>query len=101
DVPRTKISATAGTRCVGDKVIVTVQLTNDEEVHVSASATSAYGSRPFGAVPPGKQKTRSFPTDAAQVPAGRVTVTVSAAVDGTPLEMTLKAPFEARACGSE
>ncbi|MFU8876299.1 family 43 glycosylhydrolase [Micromonospora sp. SL4-19] len=97
--PRLHVSAVAGTRCVGGKVMVTVQVTNDEAVHVSASATSEYGSTPFGAVPPGKQKYRSFPTDAADVPAGEVTVSASATVDGESLPASLKAPYDARSCG--
>ncbi|MBY8870241.1 family 43 glycosylhydrolase [Micromonospora sp. PLK6-60] len=98
-VPALDLSVTAGTRCVGEKVMVTVRATNNEPIHVSASAESAYGTRPFGAVPPGQEKFRSFPTGAASVPAGEVTVTASATVDGEPVTASYRAAYDARACG--
>ncbi|MFU8876298.1 family 43 glycosylhydrolase [Micromonospora sp. SL4-19] len=97
--PWMDVSVVAGTRCVGGKVMVTVEVSNNEAAHVSASAGSAYGMRPFGAVPPGKRKSRPLPTDAASVPAGEVTVSASARVDGESLSASLKAPYDARSCG--
>ncbi|MEV0157403.1 family 43 glycosylhydrolase [Micromonospora sp. NPDC050686] len=98
-VPALDLSVTADTRCVGEQVMVTVRATNNEAVHVSASAESAYGTRPFGAVPPGKGKLRSFPTGAASVPAGSVTVTASATVDGAAVSASYQATYGARSCG--
>ncbi|MEU4679003.1 family 43 glycosylhydrolase [Micromonospora sp. NPDC023737] len=98
-VPPLDLSVTADTRCVGEKVMVTVRATNNEAVHVSASAESAYGTRPFGAVPPGKEKLRSFPTAAAAVPAGEVTVRATATVDGEPVSASFTAGYAARSCG--
>ncbi len=97
--PSLNLSVTAGTRCVGKKVMVTVEVTNNEAVHVKASAESAYGSAPFGAVPPGKTKSRSFPAGVASVPAGQVTVTASGTVDGEPVSASLDAKYDARTCG--
>jgi arabinoxylan arabinofuranohydrolase len=74
-------------------------VTNDEAFHVKASAESAYGTKPFGSVPPGKTKSRSFPTKAASVPAGKVTVPVSATLDGKPVSASLDADYAARSCG--
>ncbi|MER7443423.1 family 43 glycosylhydrolase [Micromonospora avicenniae] len=98
-VPPLDLSVTADTRCVGEKVMVTVRTANNEAVHVSASAESAYGTRPFGSVPPGKEKFRSFPTSAASVPAGEVTVTATATVDGEPVSASFTASYAARSCG--
>ncbi|SIR89636.1 family 43 glycosylhydrolase [Micromonospora avicenniae] len=98
-VPPLDLSVTADTRCVGEKVMVTVRTANNEAVHVSASAESAYGTRPFGSVPPGKEKFRSFPTAAASVPAGEVTVTATATVDGEPVSASFTASYAARSCG--
>jgi hypothetical protein len=52
------------------KVMVTVQLTHNDAVHVSAVARSAYGTMPFGSVLPGTHKFRFFPYSCASVPAG-------------------------------
>ncbi|MBM0224569.1 MULTISPECIES: family 43 glycosylhydrolase [Micromonospora] len=98
-VPPLDLSVTADTRCVGEKVMVTVRAANNEAIHVTASAESAYGTRPFGSVPPGKDKFRSFPTDAAAVPAGVVTVTATATVDGEPVSASYQASYPARSCG--
>ncbi|MFD0783860.1 family 43 glycosylhydrolase [Micromonospora azadirachtae] len=98
DTPSLGLSVVAGTRCTGGKAMVTVQVTNNETVQVRASATSAYGQTPFGVLPPGKQKSRTFPTGAARVPAGEVTVTGSARLNGVPAEVTVTAPYEARSC---
>ncbi|MEV0157404.1 family 43 glycosylhydrolase [Micromonospora sp. NPDC050686] len=99
DQPSLELSAVAATRCVGEQVMVTVRVTNGEAMHVSASADSAYGTAPFGALPPGHQKLRSFPTGAADVPAGEVTVTGTATYRGEPAEVTVTAPYKARSCG--
>ncbi|PWR15356.1 family 43 glycosylhydrolase [Micromonospora sp. ATA51] len=96
--PSLDVTAVADTRCVGDKVMVTVRVSNGEAMHVVASADSAYGTRPFGAVPPGKEKARSFPSNARSVPAGEVTVVGSASYQGEPAEVTVRAPYAARAC---
>jgi hypothetical protein len=55
---------------VGRAVMVTVQLTHNDAVHVSAVARSAYGTMPVGSVPPGMHKFRSYPDWCASVPAG-------------------------------
>ncbi len=99
DAPSLEVSVVADTRCVGEKVMVTVEVTNNEAVHVKASAESAYGARPFGSVPPGKQKPRSFPTNEASVAAGTVTVAVSATLNGEPVSASLTADYAARSCG--
>ncbi|MFI7609264.1 family 43 glycosylhydrolase [Micromonospora sp. NPDC049366] len=98
-VPPLDLSVVADTRCVGEMVMVTVRAANNEAIHVTASATSAYGTRPFGSVPPAKEKFRSFPTGTAAVPAGEVTVTATATVDGEPKSASYKASYAARSCG--
>ncbi|MGW6502253.1 family 43 glycosylhydrolase [Nonomuraea angiospora] len=96
--PPLKVSAAAETRCVGRKVLLTVRVTNNEKAHVRASAESAYGTRPIGTIPAGKQKSRSFPTRAESLPAGEVAVTATARVHGKPVSASLVAPYAARSC---
>jgi arabinoxylan arabinofuranohydrolase len=74
----------AESNCVGSNVLLTVQVTNNGTVPMSAVAKSAYGTVRFGSVPVGKQESRSLPIGAASVPAGEVTVAASATVDAEP-----------------
>ncbi|MEO3808032.1 family 43 glycosylhydrolase [Sphaerisporangium sp. B11E5] len=99
--PALDVSVAASTRCAGpkaDRAEVTVRATNNEQVHVKASVTSPYGTHPFGSLRPGKQKSHTFTTHAATVPAGEVTVTATATVDGHPVSASLTAPYDARSC---
>ncbi len=98
DVEGPSLEVSADTRCVGEKVMVTVRVTNNEAVHVKVSAESAYGTTPFGSVPPGNRKSRSFPTSAESVPAGKVTVKASTTLDGKPVTASLDAQYAARSC---
>ncbi|MFB4268289.1 family 43 glycosylhydrolase [Nonomuraea sp. GTA35] len=96
--PSLEVSAQAEARCTGGKVTLTVRVTNNERTHVSAWASSPYGTKPLGTIPAGEQKSRSFPARAASVPAGEVTVTVTARVPGKPVRASLVAPYAARSC---
>lgn len=92
------VSVTAEVRCFGKKGQVVVTVANGEAVRVTGSVTSAYGSKPVGLLP-GVSKARTFPTEAAQVPAGEVTVQVSARRDGVPVSASFGATYPARSCG--
>jgi beta-xylosidase len=98
DAPSLGVTARVEPRCTGGMVTLTVRVTNNEKVHVSASAKSAYGAKPLGTIPAGQQKSRSFPTHAANVLAGEVTVTVTGRVHGKPVSASLDAPYAARSC---
>ena len=97
EAPSLDVSAAAGTRCLGGKVQLVVEVTNGEAVRVTGSVDSAYGTKSFGLLP-GVRKPRTFPTGAASAPAGEVTVTAAAKVAGEPIAMTVKAPYKARSC---
>ncbi|MEK8225852.1 ThuA domain-containing protein [Oerskovia sp. M15] len=60
-----------------------VRVINDETSPVDVTVTTAYGTRTFQDVAPGKSAYQSFATRLAQVPAGEVEVTVTAERDGS------------------
>lgn len=91
------VSATASTRCLGRKVQLVVTIANDAPTRVTGSVTTSYGTKEYG-VQSGAQKDRTFPTNAASVPAGTATVTATARVNGKPGEETVQAPYAARSC---
>ncbi|MFC8304906.1 family 43 glycosylhydrolase [Specibacter sp. NPDC057265] len=92
------VPAVVGTRCLGGKVLVTVQATNGESVPVSVSVSSAYGSKAFASVAPGKNVAHAFTTRARSVPAGTVTVEASASINGSPVTTSVQAGYDAKTC---
>lgn len=97
-IPSLDVDVTAGTRCVAGKVLVTVQATNHEAVPVAIEFESAFGTRSFASVPPGKNAVHAFTTRQASIPAGAVSAELSAAPDGDPVRVEADAAYAARAC---
>lgn len=96
--PSLDVAFTAGTRCVAGKALLTVQATNGEDVPVSVGFETAYGSKSFASVAPGKNAVHAFTTRLASVPAGTASAEVSATVDGEPVTVALEAAYDARGC---
>ncbi|WP_067879838.1 glycosyl hydrolase family 95 catalytic domain-containing protein [Agromyces aureus] len=87
------------TRCIAGKVVLTVRATNGEDVPVSIDLASAFGTKSFAAVDPGRNAVHVFTTRATSVAAGSVDVTAEAEVDGEPSTVTLQAEYPAATCG--
>ncbi|KJC62831.1 hypothetical protein, partial [Agreia bicolorata] len=85
--------------CVAGKALLTVQVTNNDAVPVKLMIDSAYGSKTIATVAPTKNGSHAFTTRLASLPAGEVTVTASATVDGQPVSTVVPAPYEAKPCG--
>lgn len=96
--PALDVAVVASTRCVAGKVTLTVVATNGSGVPVDLTVTSAHGSKQFTAVGPGKNASAAFSTRAASVPAGEVTVTATATVNGAPVSTVIPAAYPARSC---
>ncbi|ROP56639.1 Ig-like protein group 4 [Rathayibacter sp. PhB185] len=92
------VAATATTRCIAGKVTLTVTAQNNATVPVSMTVASAYGSKEFTGILPGKNASAAFSTRAASVPAGQATVTATATVDGAPVTTVIPAAYSARSC---
>ncbi|SKB00348.1 Carbohydrate binding domain-containing protein [Agreia bicolorata] len=97
--PSIDVTVVAGSRCVAGKALLTVQVTNNDEVPVALVIDSAYGSKTIATVAPTKNGSHAFTTRLASLPAGEVTVTASATVDGQPVSTVVPASYEAKPCG--
>lgn len=93
------VGVVASTRCVAGKVVLTVVATNNAAVPVNLAVSTAYGSKSFANVAPGKNASNAFTTRVASVTAGVASVQATATVNGAPVSTTLTAPYAARSCG--
>ncbi|WP_219815173.1 MULTISPECIES: family 43 glycosylhydrolase [unclassified Rathayibacter] len=96
--PALDITASAATRCIAGKAIVTVQASNGSDVPVGVTFTSTSGTKTFTSVAPGKTVSHAFTTRQADLPAGAVTVEATATRNGAPVETEVSAPYAARPC---
>ena len=92
------VTATAGTRCIAGKVMVSVRAVNGEQVPVSIDLESAFGTKSFATVEPGRNAVHVFTTRAVSVPAGSVELEVQAVKDGAPVEATVSAAYDSTTC---
>lgn len=97
--PVLALTATAIGQCVKGKVVLTVEVRNDEAVPMSLTLTSAYGQKSVKAVKPGKSTVQTFPTRAASIPAGTVKVEATATVGGQLVTYAADVAYAERACG--
>ncbi|MCJ1702615.1 family 43 glycosylhydrolase [Rathayibacter sp. VKM Ac-2926] len=97
--PAITATATASTRCVQGKVVLSVVATNPNAFPVKMVVTSTSGSKTFEEVAAGKSVTHSFTTRTAALPAGSATATATAFVAGKPATATATAPYAAASCG--
>jgi len=97
--PAITATATASTRCVQGKVVLSVVATNPNAFPVKMVVTSTSGSKTFAEVAAGKSVTHSFTTRTAALPAGSATATATAFVAGKPATATATAPYAAASCG--
>ncbi|WP_197978734.1 MULTISPECIES: LamG-like jellyroll fold domain-containing protein [unclassified Microbacterium] len=94
--PALKVDATASTRKIGGKAYVTVEAVNRSEVPVRIDVVTAYGKKTFTAVQPGKKVSVSINSTKASIPAGKVTVTATATIDGKTVTSSVEASYAAR-----
>ena len=99
-LPALAASVTAEARCTGARGLLAVQVVDDAETAVDVQVTSPYGTKTFNNVKPGKAAVHPFTTRLATVPAGEVTVVVSAVVDGQSVSSTFPTSYSGKSCGS-
>ncbi|GAA1960339.1 ThuA domain-containing protein [Agromyces allii] len=93
------VTVVAGARCVAGKAVLTLQTTNNEEVPLTVAYTTAYGTKSFAAVAPGKNAFHAFTTRLVELPAGTATVTVTGVVAGESITTTTEVEYPAYRCG--
>lgn len=98
-VPELDVTAVVAARCVVGKVVQTLTVTNAEDFPVSVTLVSPYGTRSFASLAAGKTASASFTTRLAAIPAGALSLTAAATVDGEPVTFESDAPYPAATCG--
>lgn len=88
------VQATAETRCVAGKVVLTVKVANDADAAAQVAVSTPYGSK-NATVAAGKSASYAFSSRLTSVPAGEATV----AVTSGDASGTLTAAYAARSCG--
>ena len=97
--PSLDVTADAASRCVSGKSVLTVKVTNADEVPVSATVTTAYGTKSSISLAAGKSASSAFTTRLTGVPSGTAEVSVTATVGGQQVSTTVPAPYAAHSCG--
>ncbi|UYO97485.1 family 43 glycosylhydrolase [Microbacterium sp. M28] len=98
--PALAFSVDVTDRCVAGKFVKqSVRVTNDSEADAAFSVSSMFGDRDLGTVVSGASASASINTKQAQVPAGELTVTATATVDGEPVQVEQKVATPAASCG--
>lgn len=99
DAPVLDVSAAVSARCVAGKVVQVLTVSNDDDIALSVTATGAHGSKTFPSLAAGKSTSTSFTTRVAAIPAGTVTITAAAQVDGVPVSTTQEIASAPATCG--
>lgn len=86
-------------RCVVGRVVQAISATNHEDDEVTVALETAYGERTLGPLAAGRGSSLAITTRATEIPAGSVGVSLSATVDGSPIEVSRDADYDAAACG--
>ena len=87
-LPAVTASVTVAGRCVAGKVVLTVAVANQDGRKIELDIDTPYGAKHVGALASGKSHVTVFTTRAVTVPAGSLTVTVSAG-DGVDRERSV------------
>jgi arabinoxylan arabinofuranohydrolase len=93
------VSADVASRCVAGKSVLTVKVTNDDDVPVTAEVTTSYGAKSSIAIAAGKSASSAFTTRLSNAPGGTVQVSVTGTVDGQQMAASVEAPYSANSCG--
>lgn len=97
--PELQVEASATTRCVAGKVVLAVTVTNEDEVPVTASVATSYGTKSSITVAPGKSVSNAFTTRAVNIAADAADVTATGSIDGEQVTTEVEAAYAAKTCG--
>jgi len=91
-------TTTASTRCVSGKAVLTTTVRNDEAVPLAVTVSTAYGTKSTASVAPSQNTTSAFTTRLKTLPAGEVSVTGTAVIEGRSVSSTTVTAYSARSC---
>ncbi len=97
--PELDVAVEVSPRCLAGKAYLAVRAANGEDVPVGVTLATPYGERSFEAVAAGANAYHAFAVRSASVPAGAVTVTATATVDGEAVTTEQQVEHAAHACG--
>jgi len=97
--PGIAFTTTIGNKCLAKKAFLAASVTNTDTVPVTFAFETAYGTKTFVDVAPGKNAFHSFTTRLASLPAGTLTVTATAVLDGTTVTSVQETQYDAMNCG--
>jgi len=86
------------TQCLASKAYVRVSAKNAGSIASAVSLSTAYGAKAAATTPVGKGAAAAFNSRVAQLPAGSVSATISATVDGVPISLTKSVEYDALSC---
>ncbi|PVW02972.1 metallophosphoesterase [Microbacterium sp. Gd 4-13] len=93
--PELDVTASVATRTLAGKQYVSVIATNNETTPVDITIDTAYGSKKFTAVQPGKSASVSINSRLTTLPAGEATVTSTGVIDGESVTTVTTASYPA------
>ncbi|MFF0911176.1 family 43 glycosylhydrolase [Microbacterium enclense] len=96
--PRLDVSGTAAARCVAGKVTQVVTVRNAATFPVTVTAQGPFGSKAFGSLAAGKTASAAFSSRQVTIPAGTVTLTATATVDGKKVVETVPLDYPSASC---
>ncbi|MGU3646450.1 carboxypeptidase regulatory-like domain-containing protein [Microbacterium sp. C23T] len=96
--PQLDVTATVTDRCVAGKVVLTVKVTNGEDVRVAVTVETPYGTKKIPVLAAGKSASHAFTTRLAEIPSGSVGLDVTAVVDGQHRSVERSVGFEGTGC---
>ncbi|MFH8249779.1 glycoside hydrolase family 43 protein [Microbacterium sp. B2969] len=93
-----KVELDVTTRCVGSKVMQVLTVSNGEDVPVSSTVTTPYGSRPVPSIGSGKARSQVFSTRLESIPAGSAEISTTATIDGQNVTVEKVVDYPAASC---
>ncbi|RXZ46751.1 hypothetical protein ESP57_17990 [Agromyces fucosus] len=93
-----EVNASVSSRCAGGKAVLAVKTPNLSDAPVSITYESAFGTKSFPDVQPGDNAFHAFSTRVTELPAGELTVTMTANVEGQPITTISVVESPARSC---
>ena len=96
--PQLDVAGVVDHRCVAGKVVLTVKVTNGEDVRVALTIRTPYGTKTVATLPAGKSATYAFTTRKDAIASGVVHLEASAVVDGQERNLERTVDFAAVEC---
>ncbi|TQJ30725.1 beta-L-arabinofuranosidase domain-containing protein [Microbacterium sp. SLBN-146] len=92
------VETTVSKRCIAGKLILTVHVTNVNDVPVRVALGSAFGDKTWAQLAPGKSAAQAFTTRQASIAAGSMTIDLSGSIGGEEVTSSHTVEYSAMSC---